>query len=272
MTDSSVKDFVQETRGGCNWAGSITLSAYRRLDVVGAKSQSFQVLEHFASACATRRPRSAIKGDRPWTCFEAEWWWWHCIAFSRLCQTMKQCVGLYEELANRAVKHYISCSTRRWRESGGYWSRRHWQLSNVAAKLVMKLTGLGRCSRPDLMVAINLCAGHFTEVNINIRFRVCTWGSWSLCVVILGCQETTRGKSLYLESEFVSLPVALFSEAIWFSWRFLKASVWDSLKITTQCWRLLQMGYSPKLCHLSKIHHIEIASTCQAFDEPNIEV
>lgn len=48
------------------------------------------------------------------------------------------------------------------------------------------------------MVAINLRAGHLTEVNIG--FRVCTWGSSSLCVGILGCQETTRGKSLYLES------------------------------------------------------------------------
>ena len=33
---------------------------------------------------------------------------------------------------------------------------------------------------------------------------------------------------------------------------------------------LLAKGYSPKLRHLTKIHRINIASTCQVFDEPDI--
>ena len=34
---------------------------------------------------------------------------------------------------------------------------------------------------------------------------------------------------------------------------------------------ILAKGYSPKLRHFSKFHRINIASTCQAFDEPDIE-
>ena len=41
------------------------------------------------------------------------------------------------------------------------------QLSNVAAKLVMKFMWLGRMSRPELMVAINVCAGHITKWTVN---------------------------------------------------------------------------------------------------------
>ena len=41
------------------------------------------------------------------------------------------------------------------------------QLSNVVAKLVMKFMWLGRMSRPDLLVAINVCAGHITKWTVN---------------------------------------------------------------------------------------------------------
>ena len=41
------------------------------------------------------------------------------------------------------------------------------QLSNVAARLVMKFMWLGRISRPDLLVAINTCAGHITRWTVN---------------------------------------------------------------------------------------------------------
>ena len=41
------------------------------------------------------------------------------------------------------------------------------QLSNVAAKLVMRFMWLGRISRPDLLVAINVCAGHTTKWTAN---------------------------------------------------------------------------------------------------------
>ena len=40
------------------------------------------------------------------------------------------------------------------------------QLSNVAAN-VMKFMWLARISRPDLMVAINVCAGHITTWTVN---------------------------------------------------------------------------------------------------------
>ena len=38
---------------------------------------------------------------------------------------------------------------------------------NVATKLVMKFMWLDRISRPDLIVAINVCAGYFTQWTIN---------------------------------------------------------------------------------------------------------
>ena len=41
------------------------------------------------------------------------------------------------------------------------------QLFTVATKLVMKFMWLDRTSGPDLMVAINVCAGHFTQSTIN---------------------------------------------------------------------------------------------------------
>ena len=33
---------------------------------------------------------------------------------------------------------------------------------------------------------------------------------------------------------------------------------------------IIARGCSPKLCHLSKFHEINVASTCEAFNEPDI--
>ena len=46
------------------------------------------------------------------------------------------------------------------------------QLFNVATKFVMKFMWLDRISGPDLMVAINVCAGHFTQWTFNDAKRM----------------------------------------------------------------------------------------------------
>ena len=71
----------------------------------------------------------------------------------------RQCVKLFEELSGKPVKlvrapHVDEGSLVATDQAD------RGQLSNVAAKLVMKFMWLGRISRPDLMVAINVCAGH----------------------------------------------------------------------------------------------------------------
>ena len=78
----------------------------------------------------------------------------------------RQCVSLYEELSKTTVKHYRTPHV----DEGSLVSTDEadrGQLSNVAAKLVMKFMWLGRISRPDLLVAINACAGHITRWTVN---------------------------------------------------------------------------------------------------------
>ena len=78
----------------------------------------------------------------------------------------RQCINLFEELSSKPgrlarIPHvdegsFVSTDV----EDRG-------QLSNVAARLVMKFMWLGRISRPDLLVAINTCAGHITRWTVN---------------------------------------------------------------------------------------------------------
>lgn len=78
----------------------------------------------------------------------------------------RQCVSLYEELANRTVKHYRTPHV----DEGSLVATDEadrGQISNVAAKFVMKFMWLARISRPDLMVAIDSCASHITKWTIN---------------------------------------------------------------------------------------------------------
>ena len=61
----------------------------------------------------------------------------------------RQCVSMYEELSNKAVKLYRTPHV----DEGSLVATDEadrGQLSNVAAKLVMKFMWLGRVSRPDL--------------------------------------------------------------------------------------------------------------------------
>ena len=78
----------------------------------------------------------------------------------------RQCVKLFEGLSRKPVKlaripHVDQGSLLATDQAD------RGQLSNVAAKLVMKCMWLGRISRPDLMVAINACAGHITKWTVN---------------------------------------------------------------------------------------------------------
>ena len=78
----------------------------------------------------------------------------------------RQCVKLFEELSGKRVKHVRTPHV----DGGNLLATDQadgGQLSNVAAKLVMKFMWLGRISRPDLMVAINVCAGHITTWTVN---------------------------------------------------------------------------------------------------------
>ncbi len=76
------------------------------------------------------------------------------------------------------------------------------------------------------------------------------------------------------ESEFVSLSSALFNEAI----AMLEVvQLMFSKKIILRCFEdnqavlaILAKGCSSKLRHLSKFHRINVASTCQTFDEGDI--
>ena len=78
----------------------------------------------------------------------------------------RQCVKLFEELSGKPIKHAGTPHVDEASLSAIDQSDRG-QLSNVAAKLVTKFMWLGRISRPDLMVAINVCAGHITKWTVN---------------------------------------------------------------------------------------------------------
>ena len=77
------------------------------------------------------------------------------------------------------------------------------------------------------------------------------------------------------EAEFVSLSGARFNEAI----PILQVvQMMFSQSIALRCFgdneavlAILTKGYSAKLRHLSKFHRVNVASTCQAFEEPDID-
>jgi hypothetical protein len=78
----------------------------------------------------------------------------------------RQCVTLFKELSGEPVKHARTPHV----DEGSLLATDQvdrGQLSNVAAKLVMRFMWLGRISRPDLLVAINVCAGHTTKWTAN---------------------------------------------------------------------------------------------------------
>lgn len=78
----------------------------------------------------------------------------------------RQCVSLYEELSKKTAKHYRTPHV----DEGSLVSTDEadrGQLSSVAAMLVISFMWLGRISRPDLLVAINACAGHITRWTVN---------------------------------------------------------------------------------------------------------
>ena len=78
----------------------------------------------------------------------------------------RQCVQLFEEPSGKPVKHARTPHVDEGSLLGADQAGRG-QLSNVAAKLVMKFMWLGRISRPDLMVAISVSAGHITKWTVN---------------------------------------------------------------------------------------------------------
>ena len=77
----------------------------------------------------------------------------------------RQCVKLFEELSGKPVKHVRTPHVDEGSLVATDQADRG-QLSNVAAN-VMKFMWLARISRPDLMVAINVCAGHITKWTVN---------------------------------------------------------------------------------------------------------
>ena len=78
----------------------------------------------------------------------------------------RQCVNLFEDLSGKPVKHARTPHV----DEGSLLATDQadrGQLSNVAAKIVMKFMWLGRISTPDLLVAINVCAGHIIRWTVN---------------------------------------------------------------------------------------------------------
>ena len=235
----------------------------------------------------------------------------------------RQCVKLFEELSGKHVKH-----VRTPHVDGGNLlatdQADRGQLSNVAAKLVMKFMWLGRISRPDLMVAINVCAGHITTWTVNDDKRVTRLAGYVAATLdhchimrvldkpsdlrlsvyadadfgsapdmrstsgyllalegprsfalILWCSKRQRAVSRSTtEAEFVSLFTSLFTEAA------PLLEICQQLitpEIVLNCYEdnqavlaIIARGFSPKLRHLSPFHKINVASTCEAFNEPDI--
>ena len=236
----------------------------------------------------------------------------------------RQCVSLYEELSQKPVKHFRTPHV----DEGTLVATDEadkGQLSCVAAKLVMKYMWLGRICRPDLLVAINTCAGHITRWTVNDDRRMSRLAGYTAATLhhshVMHIRDppsqlqlslyadadfasgpdlkSTSGFVLALEgpasfallswnakrqravsrstteAEFVSLSGALFNEAI----PLLQVvQLMFSGSMSLRCFEdnqavlaILAKGYSPKLRHLSKFHRVNVASTCQAFDEPDIE-
>ena len=236
----------------------------------------------------------------------------------------RQCVSLYEELSQKPVKHFRTPHVDEGTLVAADEADKG-QLSCVAAKLVMKYMWLGRICRPDLLVAINTCAGHITRWTVNDDRRMSRLAGYTAATLhhshVMHIRDppsqlqlslyvdadfasgpdlkSTSGFVLALEgpasfallswnakrqravsrstteAEFVSLSGALFNEAI----PLLQVvQLMFSGSMSLRCFEdnqavlaILAKGYSPKLRHLSKFHRVNVASTCQAFDEPDIE-
>lgn len=86
------------------------------------------------------------------------------------------------------------------------------QLSNDAAKLVKKIRWLGRISRPDLLVAINACAGHITKWTINDDKRMTRLAGYVAAtlhhchVMRVHDKPSQLHLSLYADADFASEP------------------------------------------------------------------
>ena len=236
----------------------------------------------------------------------------------------RQCVKLFEELSGKPIKHAGTPHVDEASLSAIDQSDRG-QLSNVAAKLVTKFMWLGRISRPDLMVAINVCAGHITKWTVNNDKRMTRLAGyvaatldrchimrihdkpsdlrWSLYAdadfgsapdmkstsgyllalegpqsfaLILWCSKRQRAVSRPMtEAEFVSLSTSLFTEAfplleICQQLITLEIVLTVYYEDNQSVLAIIARGFSPKLRHLSKFHKINVASTCEAFNEPDI--
>ena len=123
----------------------------------------------------------------------------------------KQCVKLFEELSGKPFKHARTPHV----DEGSLWATDQadrGQLSNVAAKLVMKFMWFGRISRPDLMVAINVCAGHITKWTVNddkrmIRLAGYVAATLDYCHIMrIHDKPSDLRLSLYADAHFGSAP------------------------------------------------------------------
>lgn len=123
----------------------------------------------------------------------------------------RQCVSMYEELSNKAAKLYRTPHV----DEGSLVATDEadrGQLSNVAAKLVMKFMWLGRVSRPGLLVAINASAGHITKWTTNDDKRMTRLAGYvaatlNHCHVMRVRDPPSQLQlSLYVDADFASGP------------------------------------------------------------------
>ena len=86
------------------------------------------------------------------------------------------------------------------------------QLSNVAARPVMEFTWLDRINQPDLLVAINACAGHITRWTVNDDKRMARLAGYVAAtldhshVMQIHDRPSDLRPSLYADAEFGSIP------------------------------------------------------------------
>ena len=123
----------------------------------------------------------------------------------------RQLVKLFEELSGKPVKHVRTPHVDEGSLVATDQADRG-QLSNVAAKLVMKIMWLARISRPDLMVAINVCAGHITKWTVNDDKRMTRLAGYVAatldhCHVMRVLDKPSDLRlSLYADADFGSAP------------------------------------------------------------------
>lgn len=93
--------------------------------------------------------------------------------------------------------------------------------------------------------------------------------------LLFWCSKRQRAVSrATTEAEFVSLSTSLFTEAIPFleicQQLITPETVLNCYEDNQAVLAIIAGGFSSKLRHLSKFHKIKVASTCQAFNEPDI--